>query len=340
MKALVTGGGGFLGGAVARRLVERGDQVRSFARGDYPWLGRWGVEAVRGDLTDRDALIRATQGVDAVFHVAAKAGVWGPAREFYETNVVGTENVLAACRFHKIPRLIYTSTPSVVHDGGDATGLDETAPYAERFETAYPATKAQAEKMVLEAAGPDLATAALRPHLIWGPGDPNFLPRIVDRARRGRLRLVSGGPYLVDTVYIDNAARAHLLAADRLEPGSPVSGRAYFITQGEPIEIGRLINLILEAAGLPPADKRVPPKAAYAAGWLLEKLYSTFKVKEEPPLTRFVVRQLSTSHWFDISAARRDLGYEPAVSLEEGMRRLGEYFRSDEWKNTPLPGRH
>jgi nucleoside-diphosphate-sugar epimerase len=326
---LVTGGGGFLGGAVVRRLVARGDRVRSLQRGDAAELRALGVETVRGDLADRDAVLQAAEGCEAVLHIGAKAGVWGPFTDYYRANVLGTLNVLAACREHHIRRLVYTSTPSVIHAGGDVEGIDESAPLATRFDTAYPATKAEAEQAVLAANGPDLATAALRPHLIWGPNDPQLTARILARARAGRLRLVGGGRKLIDSVYIDNAAHAHLLALDRLAPGTACAGKAYFITQGEPLPQRELINGILRAAGLPPCEKSIPEGAAYAVGAVLELLWRATGRQEEPPMTRFVARQLATAHWYDISAARRDLGYVPLVSLAEGFQRLAGSLRGE-----------
>ena len=332
MRSLVTGGGGFLGGAIARRLLERGDAVRSFSRGDYPELLAQGVEAHRGDLADLDAVLRAAQGCDAVFHTAAKAEIWGPYTEFCRANVLGTKNVIEACRRHGVARLVYTSTPSVTFAGRDQAGVDESAPYPARFLAHYPKTKAEAERIVLAANSPELATVALRPHLIWGPGDNHLAPKIIERARAGKLRLVGTGGKLVDSVYIDNAADAHVLAADRLRDDSsalgPAAGKAYFISNGEPRPVADLINGILDAAGLPPVRRTVSPGVAYAVGWMLETVYGALRVKGEPAMTRFVARQLATSHWFDISAARRDLGYRPAVSIEEGMRRLKKRLSS------------
>ncbi len=322
MKALVTGGGGFLGGAVVRQLVARGDTVRSFSRGHYPALEELGVACVRGDLADEAAVHEAARGCDIVFHVAAKAGVWGPARAYEEANVVGTEHVLSACEAHGIRRLVFTSSPSVTFAGTDQVAVDESAPYPDSYLSHYPRTKAAAERRVLESNGPELATVALRPHLIWGPGDPHLVPRILERGRAGRLRLLGRRPNEVDSVYVDNAADAHLLAADRLEPGSVIAGRAYFITQGEPLPLADLMNRILAAGGLGPVTRSLPPWAAYGLGALLEAAYGAFGVEAEPLMTRFVARQLSTAHWFDISAARRDLGYEPAIGIDEGMRRL------------------
>jgi nucleoside-diphosphate-sugar epimerase len=324
MKALVTGGGGFLGGAVVRKLQARGDAVRSFTRSAYPWLAEIGVEQVQGDLTDLAAVTRAAEGCDVVIHVAAKAGVWGRYADYVATNVTGTENVIAACRAAGVRRLVHTSTPSVVHAGGDIEGGDESLPYAAHFEAYYPETKAVAERAVLAANGPDLATVTLRPHLIWGPGDPHLIPRILARARAGKLRRVGTRPVRVDVTYVDNAADAHVLAADELHVGSPVAGKAYFVSNGEPVELWWFLNRVLADAGLPPVTRSVPVWLARAAGRTAEALHLLFGLAGEPAMTAFVANQMSTSHWYDIAAARRDLGYEPRVSVEEGLRRLAE----------------
>ena len=333
MRSLVTGGGGFLGGAIVRRLLARGDDVRSFSRGTYPELEKLGVEVRRGDLCDSEAVSAAVEGCQRVFHVAALPGVWGAYEEYHRTNVVGTDNVLAACRAHGVTKLVYTSTPSVVHAGGDIEGGDESLPYATEFSAHYPRTKAIAEQRVLAANGEKLCTVVLRPHLIWGPGDNHLIPRIVARGRAGRLCLIGKRSNMIDTVYIDNAADAHILAADRLEPHAACAGKAYFISNGEPLPLAEITNGILAAAGLPPVTRHIPSSVAYGIGALAEFVYGLLRIRSEPPLTRFVARQLSTAHWFEIRAARRDLGYEPAVSIGEGLRRLAESM----WKDQASP---
>ena len=326
MKALVTGGGGFLGGAIVRRLVERGWSVRSLQRGHYPKLDGLGVEQFRGDIADADIVSEAMAGCGIVFHVAAKVDPWGAFTPFYRTNVVGTENVLEAMQSNGVPKLVFTSTPSVIHRKGDLAGVDESEPYPAHFDAAYPQTKAIAEIAVLAANDAALSTIALRPRLIWGPEDGNLVPQLVARARAGQLRFVGGGSNLVDTVYIDNAVDAHLLAADNLEPGAECAGRPYFISNGDPWPLKKIVNGILRAAGLPPEERTVPLKAALAAGAVFEGLHRIFPSKEGPRMTRFIARNFASAHWFDISAARRDLGYEPRISIEEGLVRLQAWF--------------
>jgi len=328
MRALVTGGGGFLGQAIVRRLRAEGTAVHSLARGDYPVLRELGVEVFRGDVADGAAVRRAAERCDVVFHVAARAGVWGRFDDYYRTNVAGTDNVIRACIEMSVPRLVYTSSPSVVFNGQDEVGINESAPYPTSYLAAYPETKALAERAVLAAngqacaSGAILATVALRPHLIWGPGDNHLIPRLFDRARRGKLRRVGTGTNLVDTTYIENAVDAHLLAAQTLAPGSAQAGRAYFITNGEPIPLWTLIDRMLACGRIPAVKRQISSAAAYAAGAVLELAYRLLGRQDEPPMTRFVARQLSTAHWFDISAARRDFGYVPKVSIDEGLNRL------------------
>lgn len=324
MKILVTGGGGFLGQALCRGLVERGHRVISFNRGHYPVLGALGVGQVQGDLADAHAVAHAAAGVDVVFHNAAKAGAWGSYRSYHDANVVGTQNVLEACRRHGIGRLVYTSTPSVTHrathpvEGGTA----DTVPYGEGFKAAYASTKTLAEKAVLAANGPELATIALRPRLIWGPGDHQILPRLVARAQTGRLRIVGDGRNLVDTTYIDNAAQAHFDAFEHLVPGAACAGKAYFISNGEPWPMGEVLNALLAAAGAPPVHKHLSFKAAYRIGAVCEGLWKVLPLRGEPPLTRFLAEQLCTAHWYDMAPATRDFGYVPRVGMLEGLARL------------------
>ena len=334
MRVLVTGAGGFLGGAIVRRLVAGGHRVRAIQRGIYPELDQLGVETIRGDIGDSQAVDRAVSGCDTVFHVAAKVQMWGPYADFHAVNVVGTENVLAAMARHGASRLIYTSTPSVVHGGESIEGADESLDYPDDFESPYPKSKAQAEAAVLAANTPALATVAIRPHLIWGPGDTNLVPQIIARARQGRLRFVGDGHNLVDTVFVDNAVDAHLLAADALAPGAACAGRPYFVSNGDPRPIREIVNGILGAAGLPAEHRSVPLPVAIVGGRAMEIAHRLLRRQGEPAMTRFIARNLATAHWYDISAARRDLGYEPRVSIDEGFTRLAEWFRDVEGRET------
>lgn len=323
MQALVTGANGFLGQYIVEQLVARGDRVRAFCRRPSASLDALGVQTVLGDVRDSAATAAACEGVDTVFHVAAVAGIWGPWKRYYETNTLGTRHVIEGCLRHKVPRLLYTSSPSVTFDGSEQCGIDETAPYPSRWLCHYPHTKALAEQDVLSANGRHgLLTCALRPHLIWGPRDQQLVPRLVERARQGRLMRVGGGKNLIDMVYVENAAWAHLLAADRLLPGSPVAGSAYFISQGEPINCWQWIEELLALAGLPPLRRAVSTRAAYCVGAALEAAHLLLRVKAEPRMTRFLALQLGKSHYFNIDRARRDFGYQPPISTAEGMRRL------------------
>ena len=328
MKCLVTGGGGFLGKAIARKLVALGHEVQSICRNSYPELENLGITHFCGDICREDNLAEAAAGCEIVFHTAAKAGVWGGYRAFHQVNVQGTRNVINVCRKNGIRKLVYTSSPSVVFDGTDMEGLDESIPYPRHYDAHYPRTKALAEQMVLKSNGPDLTTVSLRPHLIWGPEDNHLVPRILARGKSGQLRKIGGDDKKVDAVYIDNAAQAHILAGEKLAPGSIIAGKAYFITNDEPIPIWELINRILNAGGVQPVHRSISPKLAFSAGWLLELIYGQLKIKKEPRMTRFVAKELSTSHWFDISAAKRDLGYQPEVSTEEGLKRLADWLKT------------
>ncbi|MCA1796301.1 MAG: NAD-dependent epimerase/dehydratase family protein [Geobacteraceae bacterium] len=298
MKALVTGGGGFLGQAIVRLLLERDIEVVSISRSFHESLAELGVEQFCIDLADIEANHPAFAGCEWVFHVAAKAGVWGSYAAYYSANVTATQNVIKACRAHGIRKLIYTSSPSVVFDGNSIEGADESLPYPEHYDAPYPATKAIAEQEIVRANDANLATVALRPHLIWGPGDNHLVPRIIERGRTG-------------------------------PPGAGTSGRTYFISQGDPRPLWDIVNAILVCADIPEVKRHIPTRVAYAAGWILEKLYASLQIEAEPRITRFVARELTTAHWFDISAAQRDLGYEPRISIEQGMENLRAYLQNN-----------
>ncbi|HQZ17496.1 MAG TPA: NAD-dependent epimerase/dehydratase family protein [Vicinamibacteria bacterium] len=327
MKALVTGGGGFLGSAIVRLLRARGDDVVVVARGDYPELKSLGVALFRADITDLSALTEAATGCDVVFHTAAKAGVWGSYESYFKPNVVGTEMLIAACLATRVPKLVFTGSPSVVFDGRDQANGTSALPYAHPASSRYSATKAASERLVLKANSRLLATISLRPHLIYGPGDPHLVPRVIDRASKGRLALVGDGTNRVSLTYVDNAAAAHLQAADRLSFNAVCAGRAYFINDPEPVVFGEWLSTLVSRLGLPPIKRRLSIPTAVAIGGALEFVWSTFRLGGEPPLTRSVAKNLGISHWYSIDEAVRDFGYAPPVTSADGFEQTIEWFK-------------
>lgn len=323
---LVTGVSGFVGRKLALRLLAQGCQVRGLCRSPNPDLEALGIEMVYADLADAPAARAACEGRRSVFHVAAKVGVWGKRSDFQKANVEGTQAIVNGCRDFEVEKLVYTSTPSVVFNGKDLAGADESLPYGEAIPCPYPATKAIAEKAVLEAHNLPpgyLKTVALRPHLIWGEGDPNLIPRVLQRARAGRLRIVGSGENHVDLTHVENVVDAHLLAEIALDnPQNNPGGKAYFITNDEPVLLWDWINTLLENHGVPKVQRRISLPAARRLGGALELLWTLFRLKGEPPMTRFVASELAKDHWFDISAATRDLGYRPRITMAQGMQRL------------------
>jgi nucleoside-diphosphate-sugar epimerase len=331
--ALVTGGGGFLGRYIVEQLLARGDRVTVFARGHYPELGRLGATLIRGDIRDLDGITQASEDVDVVYHTAAKAGLWGPRSEFYEVNVTGTENVIEACRRQGVAKLIYTSSPSVIFDGTDQCGVGEAYPYPEDYENPYPETKALGERRVIEANRNGLLTTSLRPHLIFGPRDNHLLPALLKRAAQGRVPQVGDGTNRVDLTYVEDAAAAHLLAAEALVPGSPASGApgagtVYFISQGAPVTLWTWIRNLLAELDLPPIRVRIPLWAARAAGAVLATTYRALPLRGEPPLTPFLASELAQNHYYDIGRARRELGYRPTHTMAEATQKTVAWLKT------------
>lgn len=329
MKYLVTGGGGFLGRYIVEQLIARGDSVRSFSRGDYPELRTIGVETIQGDLQDASALAKACAEMDVVFHTAAIPGIWGPWDLYHGINTLGTKNVIDACRKHGVRKLIYTSSPSVVFDGQPHQNADETLPYPKQYLCHYPHSKALAEQAVLQANDDELLTCALRPHLIWGPRDNHLIPRLLQKAKAGRLRVVGDGENRISVSYVENSAAAHLQAEQKLQPGSPVGGQAYFINEPDPVAMWPWINEILRLADIPPIKKSISASAASTIGWGLEGIYKMLRLSGEPPMTRFVAAQLSQSHSYDVTKAKKDFDYKPVVMFDEAMRRLQHWIAQE-----------
>ena len=329
---LVTGGTGFLGRRIVERLLAQGRPVTVLARRAAPDLAARGVRFITvsldaPDVLNSPALRDACAGIHTVFHTAAKVGVWGRRDDFFRANVLGTRALLASARVHGTRNFVYTSTPSVVYNGRDLAGAGESLPLATRCPSAYPLTKAIAEREVLAANSLDahgLRTVALRPHLIWGNGDPHLIPRVLAQARAGRLRIVGSGRNRVDMVHVENATDAHLLAEQNI---ARCAGRAYFISNGEPVVLWDWVNDLLAALGEPRITKKISLRAASAIGACCEAAWRALPLRGEPPMTRFVAAELAKDHWFDIAAARRDLGYAPRISMEEGTKALVERLR-------------
>jgi len=325
VKALVTGANGFLGSYLVRHLLKHNYEVTAMTRRRDEGLASLNVEMAHGDVRDFDSVLSACTGQDIVFHTAAISGIWGPWKRYYTTNTVGTLNVVDACVQTSVRRLIYTSSPSVTFNGQHQTNIDESAPYPKRWLCHYPHSKALAEQNVLSANDTfDLLTCALRPHLIWGPGDRHLIPRLIERAKKKQLRRVGDGANLVDTIYVENAAEAHVQAAQALVDDSPLCGNAYFISQDDPVNCWEWINEILQIAGVPRVRQSISFRWAYRLGYALESFHELTNRDSEPRMTRFLAAQLAKNHYFDISRAKRDFGYSPRIGNSEGMLRLKE----------------
>jgi nucleoside-diphosphate-sugar epimerase len=323
VRVVVTGATSLLGGAIAARLAARGDQVTVFQRGASGLPYR----EVRGDVAHRPSVDAAVAGADVVIHAAAKVAVVGEWTEYEAANVVGSANVVEAARAAGVGRFVYVSSPSVAHAGTSLVGEPATAADPERARGHYSRSKAQAELRALAADSPDFAVVAVRPHLVWGPGDEQLIGRIVERARQGRLAIVGSGAALIDTTYIDNAADAIVAAADR---ATKLGGRAFVVSNGQPRPVRELLDGIARAAGLPAPRLRVPAGVAKGAGAVLERVWARLHRADDPPITSFLAEQLSTAHWFDQRETQRALEWRPTVGLDEGFARLAAWFGTPE----------
>ncbi|WP_399882138.1 NAD-dependent epimerase/dehydratase family protein [Streptomyces sp. BBFR51] len=339
MKVLVTGGSGFLGLEICRQLTGRGIATSSLCRRPSTALEQLGIQQHLGDLADANAVSRAVAGCDAVIHNAALAGVSGPMRLYWAPNVVGTRNVIEQCRAHRVRRLVHTSTASVAFRPGGLEGVTEDLPRPPGHLAAYPQSKAAGEALVLTAHGPELATVSLRPHIIWGPGDPHFAPALARAVRAGRLLMPGDGGNLVDTTHVRTAAHAHLLALDRLQRSSEAGGRAYFIGQGDPRPLREIAHRFLRAADINARWCAVPPRLATAAAAVSDACLRTVRSTRTRALSRFLLAELLQPHYFDLTAARRELSFEPPIGFEAGLAELTRTTPSafDDSEDSPCP---
>lgn len=329
-RVAVLGGSGFIGRALVQRLVAEGIETAVVARKDFPEAGALGVRFLSGDIGDAEFLKNSLAGYDTVFHLASRTAIWGDKKEYYRTNVAGTQNVLDACQANGIAALVYASTPGVVYQKGDLCGVNERTPYAQHFLSDYARSKAMAEKMVLAANSETMKTIALRPHLVWGPGDTNLIPRLLGQARCRQLKRVGDGHNLVDITYIDNAAEAFVLAAKNLHGPASGAGKPYFISQGEPVSLWSWLKKFFRRLDIPIIEESISFQKAYLMGLLMEKAFSLARINREPCMTRFLAVQLAKSHWFSIENANRDLGYFPRVSTAEGTNILLQWIKKSQ----------
>jgi nucleoside-diphosphate-sugar epimerase len=321
MKILITGGGGFLGTEIIRQLKNLGHEVVAFGRSRYPHLEKMQVACIQGDIRKRQDVMNAIdKSFDAIIHSAAIVSPWGKWNDFYETNVQGCQWIVDACRQNGIKILIHTSSPSAVFGVSDLEGVDEEQPYLQHYISHYARSKGMAEAVILGAniLG-QLHTVCMRPHLIMGPGDPNLLPRILQKARSGRLLILGNGHNKVDVVHVENAAYAHICALNSLiKTPELVCGKAYFIGQESARELWPFINEILSWVHLPAIRRKIPAKLAYVAAGMIEQVYKGLGIyRHEPPMTRFMAKQLSCSHYFNHQRAERLLGYKVLKNIPQ-----------------------
>ena len=329
MKILVTGGAGFLGRHIVDKLLEAGyTDITVLSRGKYPDLSECGIKVISADLANKDSLINACEGISTIFHVASKTGIAGKFKDYYQVNVVGTRNLLQAAGLRGVKNFIYTSTPSVVFGKDEIINGTESLPYPDKYLTYYAATKAEAELLVLSYNGrAGLHTCSLRPHLIFGPGDTNLIPRIIKKANTKKLRVIGDGTNLVSVSYVENVADAHICALRKLsELDKNVCGKVFFINEDQPVNCWEFINQLILSCNGPIVKKQFASKYAYILGACLEKIGVVFAPNWEPPMTRFLALQLSTNHYFDNSRAKSALEWKPAITLDQALIKVGKSF--------------
>ena len=322
MKVLVTGGLGFVGHSLVRSLIAEGHEVHALGRTLNPpreklceELNYHCHDLSKSKLTD--SWFRGTQ---TVFHVAAKAGIGGSYLDYKLANLCATESLLKTCAQMGVSKFIYTSTPSVVFSTRPISGGDESLPYSNEVFSPYASTKALAEQAVLAHDNPaGMRTLALRPHLIWGPGDPHLLPRVISRHHAGKLKIIGDGKNVVDLTHLENVVHAHLCAHRAMLSDRQLGGKAYFIGQNEPVPLWPWLNEMFDQLGLPSIDKTIPYKTAYHIGYILENVWKLLRLQSDPPMTRFVASQLAHDHWFSSVAAEKDLGYRPIITMKDAL---------------------
>lgn len=321
MKVLVTGGSGFLGKALCKKLHDLGNEVSYLSRSESNELKALNIIWIQGDISDVSVALLATKGQNAVFHTAALAGYWGKREDYFKTNVEGTENIINGCLKNQVPHLIFTSSPSIIFNGKDLVNVNESIDYPKNHLCFYSETKCLAEKLILENNKNGLKTISLRPHLIWGPGDNHLIPRVIASAKDERLKIVGDGLNKVDMIYIDNAVQGHIDAWAGLINMMHCDGKSYFISDDAPIELWPWINNLLRELSIPPITKKVSYKVAYGVGACLEIIYKLLVMEGEPPMTRFLAQSLAKHHYFDCRNAKRDFNYKTVVSSEDALRR-------------------
>lgn len=322
MNILVTGAGGFLGQYIAEQLIAEGHKVFNFSRSSYKELDDIGIETRKGNLLDTDSIESALKGIEGVFHVAGKVAMWGKWDDFYQTNTIGTKNLVDACKKRGIKKFVYTSTPSVVFGEDEIIGADETLEYPKEYISLYAKSKMLAEKYVLESSDDSFFTCAIRPHLIFGPRDKNIIPRLIEAGSKNKLKIIGDGKNLVDIIYVENAAKAHIQAFNKLEENSPVNGQSYFIAQERPVNLWDFINTILTKSNIPSVKKKISTKKAYKIGSVIEKSLGLLRIwNVHPPMSRFVALQLGKSHYFSHKKAQAHFDYSPEVTIEAAIER-------------------
>ncbi|PCJ60929.1 MAG: hypothetical protein COA79_07680 [Planctomycetota bacterium] len=320
MRVLVTGGSGFLGKAIVKKLVELNYEVSYISRHKAKGLDDLDVKWFEGSIENLEIVEDSLKDQNAVIHTAAKAGYWGSRQSYYQTNVVGTQNIINACVKHKVNKLVFTSSPSIVFNGNDLKGVDESIEIPNKHLCYYSETKSIAERLVLTANGnKNLATVSIRPHLIYGPGDNHLLPRVIKSAKAGKLKIVGDGLNKVDVIYIDNAVEAHVKALKVLELNHVMAGRAYFVADDEPVILWEWLNHILNEMDIKPISKRISKSTAYNIGAVIEFFYKLFNMSGEPPMTRFVAESLATNHYFNCDNAKNDWDYKTIVGPKNSL---------------------